>query len=85
MWVTILVEKNEESFVYGPFKTKDQAIKDRDMIIEEIKKASEDIGSLRITPSLNPDDVFIDDGNLNNTEIWVREAIDGISQQEVKP
>ncbi len=84
MWVTILVEHNEESLVYGPFETEDQAIKERDMIIEEIKKASENI-EIKVKPSIIPNDVFIDidDNYSEDTEIWVREVVDGISQQEV--
>ncbi len=85
MWVTILVEENEESLVYGPFETEDRAIKERDMMIEELKKASEDIESFRVTPSIIPNDVFIDIDDSDGTEIWVREVVDGISQQEVKP
>ncbi len=86
MWVTILVVQNEESFVYGPFETEDQAIKERDIMIEEIKKASEN-AEVKVTPSIIPNDVFIDDedSDSDNTEIWVREVVDGLSQQEVKP
>jgi hypothetical protein len=80
MYVTILVQKYGDNFAHA-FNTKEEAIAERDAIVNEIRKAEPE-SNIVVKQSLIPDNIFVEgteDGD--DCEIWVCEVTHGITQE----